>query len=472
MQNREGLKIGKSDRDPRRGGGVGVSAGSGVERKPLSLYVHIPFCVRKCDYCDFLSAPASEEVREDYVNLLCEEIEEEAALYPGYLGRTVFFGGGTPTVLKPEQLERILCKLKECFSVFATGTQEAEITLECNPGTVDGGDLGRLREAGFNRLSIGAQSMQNEELLKLGRIHTREDFLKTFHLARKAGFRNINIDLMSALPGQSTESYVNSLREAASLHPEHISAYSLIIEEGTPFFERYGEADKRRRRDGEDGDHLLPSEEEERRMYELTQEILGQSGYRRYEISNYALPGCECRHNITYWTRGDYLGLGLGAASLMDNCRFTKSRDLKEYRRLLRGCGKPEYEMRPGNREGLKGKDGGKDKEKLRGRDNRKDQAVSGNRGESLDQKNFHQEFQRLSKREQMEEFMFLGLRLMRGVSCQDFRDCFHVPIEQIYGEVIKRLESQKLLVRSGDGIRLTRQGVDVSNVVFAEFLL
>lgn len=399
-----------------------VNGGSGADKKPLSLYVHIPFCVRKCDYCDFLSAPASEEVRENYVNLLCREMEREAALYPDYRVETVFFGGGTPTVLKPEQLEKLLCKLKECFFIRedAAKMPGSEITLECNPGTVGGEELKKLREAGFNRLSIGAQSMRNEELERLGRIHTREDFQETFRRAREAGFRNLNVDLMSALPGQSVESYVNSLREVVSLHPEHISAYSLIVEEGTPFYERYGEADAGRRRDGEDKDHLLPSEEEERRMYEVTREILEESGYHRYEISNYALPGCECRHNITYWRRGDYLGLGLGAASLMGERRFTKSRELKEYEKM------PE------------------EKENM----------------------------QLLTTREQMEEFMFLGLRLMSGVSRREFFDYFHVPMEKIYGEVLKKLEQQKLLTWQGDGIYLTKRGIDVSNVVLAEFLL
>lgn len=403
---------------------------SNERRKPLALYVHIPFCVRKCAYCDFLSAPASEKDKENYVNLLCREIEREADCYPDYRGQTVFFGGGTPTTLKAEQLKRILCKLKECFMI-PEKTQEPEITLECNPGTVNGSDLKKLREAGFNRLSIGLQSMRNEELERLGRIHTREDFLETFYLAREAGFRNINVDLMSALPGQSVESYADSLGEVAALHPEHISAYSLIIEEGTLFYERYGEAERQRQREGEDREHLLPTEEEERRMYELTEEILECRGYHRYEISNYALPGYECRHNITYWERGDYLGLGLGAASLMENCRFTKSRDLREYEGQLQECGE-----------------------------------------ESFTVEYLHRDQQQLSLQEQMEEFMFLGLRLAKGISVKKFQECFCTPIEKIYGDVLKELERQGLLVRKEDGIRLTKRGIDVSNVVLAEFLL
>lgn len=385
--------------------------------KSAGLYVHIPFCVRKCAYCDFLSMPASEEVRENYVNLLCEEIEREAVCYPDYRGETVFFGGGTPTILRPEQIERVLCKLSECFSVDVFGKRAEEITIECNPGTVTGEDLRRLRRMGINRLSIGLQSAQNEELRKLGRIHSWEDFLRTYSFAREAGFENINVDVMSALPGQSVESYVNSIEKVVGLRPEHISAYSLIIEEGTPFYEQYGTADKQREIDGVDEKHLLPSEEEERQMYELTEMILREIGYRRYEISNYALPGYECRHNITYWKRGNYLGFGLGAASLMENCRFTKPKDLKEYT------------------------------------------------------ENLHREEQFLSTQEQMEEFMFLGLRLMEGISCKEFKEAFHVPIESIYGDVLEKLERQGLLTREKDRIFLTKRGIDISNTALAEFL-
>jgi len=417
-----------------------------MEKNAIGLYVHIPFCVRKCAYCDFLSAPASEETKECYVNLLCEEIEREAARYPGYRGKTVFFGGGTPTTLRPEQLERILRKLEECFSA---GVQEGhgrtlkkeglpgEITIECNPGTVSAEDLRYLRKAGFNRLSIGLQSAQDGELKKLGRIHNWKDFLETYHGAREAGFGNINVDIISALPGQSPESYEDTLRKVAALCPEHISAYSLIIEEGTPFYERYGEADRQRKRDGEDRAHLLPSEEEERRMYELTEEALAQKGYRRYEISNYALPGYECRHNIAYWRRENYLGFGLGAASLMENCRFTKPGDMDQYRNLLTGGGE--------NAEGP---------------------AMAPMAG------GFHRDIQRLSAGEQMEEFMFLGLRLTKGISAGEFCECFRVPIEDIYGGAFKRLKEQGLLSQEGDRIFLTKRGIDVSNVALAEFLL
>ena len=422
-----------------------------IEKKPLALYVHIPFCVKKCAYCDFLSAPASVEEKEHYVNLLCEEIEKEAVCYPDYRGTTVFFGGGTPTAMKPAQLDRILCKLKEGFfadgfqKAVQTGTgtaEEPEITLECNPGTVTKENLRQLQAAGFNRLSIGLQSANHKELRMLGRIHTWEDFLETYRFARETGFRNINVDLMSALPGQRVCDYVNSLEQVADLRPEHISAYSLIIEEGTPFFERYGEADRERKRDGADKRHLLPTEEEERQMYERTEEILGERGYHRYEISNYALPGCECRHNTVYWRRGDYLGFGPGAASLMGNCRFTKSREPEQYERNLR-----EYHTVP------------------------KKNRVCINERRPVTE-NFHQNLQPLSLSDQMEEFMFLGLRMTEGISAEEFEKCFLVPVGDIYGGVLKKLEKQGLLVWDSNRIFLTKRGIDVSNMVLAEFLL
>lgn len=431
-----------------------LRSGRGLDKgKELSLYVHIPFCIKKCNYCDFLSFSASEEVKKDYVNKLCMEIEKEAVLYPEYRIKTVFFGGGTPTVLPAGQLVKILCKLKSCF-VFAGSTEkglkgaskeeerfrgdgeDSEITVECNPGTVDRESLRILREAGFNRLSIGLQSAQEEELAILGRIHSWEDFLETYHTAREVGFHNINVDVMSALPGQSLVSYQDTLNRVLALSPEHISAYSLMIEEGTPFAGTYGEADRERQRDGQDRRHLLPTEEEERQMYELTGDLLGKSGYHRYEISNYARPGFECRHNIVYWERGNYLGFGLGAASFVENCRFTKKRNLGDYLRSnIKKC--------PGI-------------------------GPDGSERELLD---VMETTQSLTDAEQMEEFMFLGLRMTKGISCEGFWDCFQAKLEDIYGETVKKLEKQGLLIRKGDRICLTKSGIDISNIVLAEFL-
>ncbi len=277
-------------------------------KKPLELYIHIPFCIRKCAYCDFLSAPAAPEVQEAYVGQLLQEIAASKKLPEDYEAVTVFFGGGTPGILKGELLCSILRALRDRFSV----REDAEITVEANPGTVNRDKLVQYREAGVNRISLGLQSADNQELKLLGRIHTWEQFLESFQLARETGFRNINVDLMSALPGQTTESVHRTLERVLALSPEHISAYSLILEEGTPFYKRY-----------EGHPELLPSEEEERQMYYDTRDRLCACGYEHYEISNFAKPGYACRHNLGYWERTDYKGFGLGAASLLENVRYT-----------------------------------------------------------------------------------------------------------------------------------------------------
>lgn len=364
-------------------------------KKPLELYIHIPFCIRKCAYCDFLSAPAALEVQEAYVGQLLQEIAASKKLPEDYEAVTVFFGGGTPGILKGELLCSILRALRDRFSV----REDAEITVEANPGTVNRDKLVQYREAGVNRISLGLQSADNQELKLLGRIHTWEQFLESFQLARETGFRNINVDLMSALPGQTTESVHRTLERVLALSPEHISAYSLILEEGTPFHKRY-----------EGHPELLPSEEEERQMYYDTRDRLCACGYEHYEISNFAKPGYACRHNLGYWERTDYKGFGLGAASLLENVRYTNQTDLTEY---------------------LKGNFAGTE-------DPLTEQAVR-------------------------EEYFFLGLRKMEGVEPGRYRE--H------YEERIQRLQAQQLLEEKDGRIRLTERGTDVSNYVMAQFL-
>ena len=381
--------------------------------KELELYLHIPFCVKKCNYCDFLSAPAEEETRAAYVDALLEEIRgfEDPEDYEVV---TVFFGGGTPSILPGQEIFRIMEALREKFS-FRKG---AEITLEANPGTVDKEKLSCYKKAGINRLSFGLQSADAEELKKLGRIHTWEKFLESFQLAREAGFSNINVDLMSALPGQTKESWEKTLRQVLALQPEHISAYSLIIEEGTPFYQLY-EKDVERRDAGEEPE-LLPSEEEERAMYEATGRILKEQGYLHYEISNYAKPGRECRHNLGYWQRRDYLGFGLGAATLLNPVRYKNTEDLEAY---------------------------------LGGDFSKK-------------------EFFVLTKDNQIEETMFLGLRVLEGVSKEKFREQFSCELRVVYRKELEKLEQEGLLEEEGDFVRLTSRGIDLSNLVLAEFLL
>ena len=386
-------------------------------KRPLSIYIHIPFCVRKCLYCDFLSAPASGETMEAYASCLCREIEAAGKLYPDYEVRTVFFGGGTPSILKKERICQIMEALRRAFSL----AEDAEITIEVNPGTVDADKLAAYYAAGINRLSIGVQSLQENELQALGRIHSTEDFFQTYSMAIKSGFNNINIDLMSAIPEQTLESCQDTLRQLLSLDrpPSHISAYSLIIEEGTPFYENTP---------------VLPDEEMDRLFYKITNDILKAAGYHRYEISNYAREGCECRHNRVYWERGEYLGFGIGAASLMQETRFSNIRDLQTYLKLLSG-------------EAADGPSTGQLTEHLR------------------------QEVSHLTEREQMEEFMFLGLRLTEGVSKKRFFKTFGKKFTDVYPGISEKLIREGLLVQEGDRLKLTELGLDVSNRVMAEFL-
>lgn len=387
--------------------------------KDVELYLHIPFCVRKCEYCDFLSAPAGREVQRAYKETLKREIscfEPEEA----YRVVTVFFGGGTPSLLPEEWIGELMETLRDKFS-FAP---DAEISIECNPGTADEKKLCAYRQAGINRLSIGLQSADDRELALLGRIHTWKDFCRTYEAARGAGFSNINVDLMSALPMQTEESWERTLRSVLAYRPEHISAYSLIIEEGTPFYEKYA-ADDERRSSGE-CPKFLPDEEAERRMYEQTKQLLLQAGMHRYEISNYAKDGYECRHNRGYWQGVPYIGFGLGAASLMDDIvlgkrvRYKKADSLDAY---------------------------------LSGDFEQKDRQL-------------------LTQGEEMEEFMFLGLRLTEGVSASQFERRFGTSVDAVYGKVLKRQQELGLLKKCGERIFLTPRGMDVSNMVMAEFLL
>ena len=370
-------------------------------KKKLGIYIHIPFCVRKCAYCDFLSVPADETTRAAYVRALKEEIRSAGDLNETYEGATVFFGGGTPSLLAGEELAGILDEVSRRLLL----RPDAEITVECNPGTLNRKKLENYKAAGVNRLSIGLQSADNRELKILGRIHTWEQFRENYALVRELGFSNVNIDLMSALPGQTREDWLSTLQKVTALDPEHISAYSLIIEEGTPFYEKYRENGPR--------ESELPGEDLDRIMYEDTKAFLHEKGYERYEISNYAKPGCECRHNLSYWERTDYRGFGIGAASLLNEVRYKNSTDLQEY---------------------LKG--------------------------------HFtYESVEPLSAGDALEETMFLGLREMRGVAVTE-------QIRKTYGPVLERLVQEGLLERADGRVRLTDRGIDVSNMVLAEFLL
>jgi len=388
-----------------------------MKLRPLELYLHLPFCVRKCNYCDFLSAARSLEEKEQYLHALCAEIRRYGAELAPYGLTSVFLGGGTPSLLTPEELTKVMSTVYESFGVM----RDAEITMEANPGTLDPEKLSAMRQAGINRLSLGLQSTENSELAALGRIHTYEDFLKTYAMARDAGFQNINIDLMNALPGQSLESWKNTLERVTALKPEHISAYSLIIEKETPFDRIYGEGRTEAERAlaaGELGIEALPlpDEDTERAMYEAAGQILEAAGYHRYEISNYARKGFECRHNLGYWRRTEYIGCGLGASSLLMETRWDNEKDFQTYIAKV---------SQSGTGAGVKTK---------------------------------------LSRNAQMEEYYFLGLRQTAGVE---------VKYAGVYAPVINKLMKEGLLLRApGNRVRLSERGIDISNYVLADFIL
>lgn len=380
-------------------------------KKNISLYLHIPFCVRKCRYCDFLSfSDCSYTRQKEYVTALQEEIRAWKEAAENYQVRSIFLGGGTPSVLLDGFVGEIFQTLYEVWDISAN----AEITIEANPGTLTRQKLIEYRTCGVNRLSMGLQSTVNQELQCLGRIHTYEQFLANYRMAREEGFRNINVDLMSALPGQNLHSYGQTLARIVKLEPEHISAYSLIIEPGTPF--------------AEDTEILkqLPSEEAERRMYHYTNVILQSLGYERYEISNYSKPGYACYHNQVYWTGGEYLGLGLGASSYWNEMRFHNTENPEKYIQKI------------------------------------KEKQIEA----------IWEDIVPDTRRSRMEEFMFLGLRLMRGVSATDFEERFGITMQEQYGTVIDNYVEQGYLTWNQERLRLTERGIDVSNRIMADFLI
>ncbi len=401
--------------------------------RELSLYLHIPFCARKCRYCDFLSWPAAEREQREYLELLLLEIEKQSFFYKDYDVASVFVGGGTPSLLAADAINILFEKLNHDFAI----KKDCEITVEANPDSLTTEKLTAFSRAGVNRLSIGLQSTDDEELRRIGRLHDYQTFCRAYENARQTGFRNINIDLMASLPGQTFDSYRKTLERVLQLRPEHISAYSLMLEEGTWLYEHRKEL-------------LFPTEEEDRAFYELTGKMLAEYNYKRYEISNYALDGYACRHNQVYWTRGDYAGFGLGAASMVDNVRWSNPRSIPEYRDALLRPYSASTDFEPAERTGAGLAAAKTDLTAARAR-------LSGN-------------VQYLSVQEQMEEFMFLGLRLTKGVSKQDFRETFGLPIEEVYGKAIEALRRDGLLL-ADDFVRLTPFGTDISNYVMEKFL-
>ncbi len=361
------------------------------------LYIHIPFCLQKCKYCDFVSFTSGD--KSAYIDALCNEL----SIYKGEKVDTVFIGGGTPTALSLPLLCKLLAHIKDTFII----AENAEWTIEANPKTVDEEKLKLLYKFGVNRISIGVQSFNDEELLKIGRIHNSEDAVNTVLLAKKYFFENINIDLISALPNQTIKSFTESLSIAISLDPTHISCYSLILEEGTPLYQEHIKTPLD-----------LPDEDTERKMYEKAVSVLDDAGFTRYEISNFAKKGKECRHNLKYWQCDDYIGAGLSAHSLLDGVRYENTADMNEY--------------------------------------------LSGNYCKN--------KFE-LTDDDKISEYIIMSLRLKRGISKTAFFDKFNIDFYKKYKSQINRFIELGLMIETEDGFTLTNEGISLSNSVLCEFV-
>ncbi|WP_338597884.1 radical SAM family heme chaperone HemW [Clostridium baratii] len=373
--------------------------------KNISLYVHIPFCKQKCFYCDFKSYAGIEELENDYIDALILEIRNKCK---GYLIKTLFIGGGTPSYLSENNLSKLLKELNKLSFL-----DDAEKTIECNPGTLSDEKIKIIKENNINRISMGLQTTKNNLLKNIGRIHTIEEFKANYKRVRELGIENINIDIMFGLPNQSLEDYKETLEDIVKLNPEHISSYSLIIEEGTYFYKLY-----------EENKLNVPNEDDERRMYEITKEILEDNNYKQYEISNYAKEGRECRHNKVYWELDEYIGVGVSASSFIDEKRIKNIDNIKEYI------------------------------ERINSNIDVSESIVAN------------------SLKEDMEEFMFLGLRMIEGVSIDKFKDKFSKDINDVYGEIINKNKKLDLLDEKNGRIYLTDKGIEVSNWVMSEFIL
>ena len=394
-----------------------------MHTKNIGLYIHIPFCKKKCEYCDFKSYAGQEALIDEYIKWLNYEIElvgkSNQADYENGLDKlavvnTIYIGGGTPSFIKEKYIKEILDAIKKNY-VFPINLEEkVEVTIEVNPGTVNEEKLKTYKASGINRLSIGLQETHNEILKNIGRIHTYQDFLETYQTARKVGFDNINVDLMLALPGQSIENLSESVDRIIKLNPEHISVYSLIIEEGTQFYKKYINQELQ-----------LPEDEVERKMYWLVKHKLEEVGYKHYEISNFAKPGYESKHNLACWNQEEYIGLGVSAHSYTNNLRYSNIDNIPTYVQNLKS---------------------GKDYLNL---------VVH----------------EKQSKESKMKEFIMLGLRKIGGLYIQNFKEKFGENPIYLYRKELEKLVHEDLLEIDGDIIRLTNKGLDLANLVWEEFV-
>ncbi len=375
---------------------------------PLGIYLHIPYCLHKCGYCDFNSHPENREESEIYVSALLLEIDHYAPRLAGKRVSTIFFGGGTPTILPPASLDEILGRVKSLFNL----SSDCEITIEANPATVKQETLAKIRSSGFNRISIGVQSFDADELKLLERVHNEEEIHTTIDRARLAGFDNLSIDLMFGLPGQSPEKWKSHLQQALKKQPNHISAYSLTIEPATSFFKLH-----------ERGLLILPPEDTQLEMFQTTIETMQSAGYEQYEISNYARPGFQSRHNLNYWDNGEYLGLGAGASSYLSAERFKNTNLPSRYIREVQ---------------------------------------AEGSAVESTET---------LAPLHAMGETIMLGLRRLKGIAIEDFEKRFQISFKKVYGKVIDPLLTDGLITINQNHMALSRKGLYLADSVILKFL-
>lgn len=373
----------------------------------ISIYIHIPMCVKKCAYCDFTSFSGRMNQRDAYTDAVCREMREQAAFFGARRVNTVFFGGGTPTLMTGGQIRRIMDTLRACFDL----APDAEITMEGNPGTLSVENLAAYRAAGVNRLSLGVQSMDDGLLAGIGRIHTAAQAKQAVSMVREAGFENLNLDLMLGLPGQTAAQWRDTLGQAIALEPEHLSCYSLILEEGTPL--------ERQVQEGTCAP--LPDEDALCEMDDCTEEMTRQAGYARYEVSNYAKAGKECRHNIVYWECLPYLGIGCAAHSDLDGRRFYNPDHWEDYFQTI-----------------------GQMKRTAEGDD---------------------------SREERMFERVMMGLRMIRGMDEGRFERDFHMRPEEVWKKSIPQMKERKLMESGNGRLYLTRRGMQVMNAVLVEML-
>jgi oxygen-independent coproporphyrinogen III oxidase len=418
----------------------------------ISLYLHIPFCHAKCHYCDFNSYAGMLGLRERYVAALIDEIRlsgSQARLPNGQPRRcrTIFLGGGTPSLLTSEQVSAILSAAHDAFAVDA----DAEITLEANPGTLEYGHLDELRALGVNRLSMGAQSFDPALLHWMGRIHSPEEIETAFQSARTAGFSNVNLDFIYALPGQSLDTWSATLDRALALAPEHLSLYSLIVEEGTPLF-RWVEQGR-----------VQPADEDiAADMYELAQARLAQAGYHHYEISNWALPGHECRHNLTYWHNLPYIGLGAGAHGSYAHQRYSEARPIHDYIARVRATTAAHIPPEDIHQHQL-------------GIVRRKQFSIAKPVVQWQPSPTLPAaatvELEDIPNNLEMAETAILGLRLVDGLDLRAFKRRFGHDFQHVFGTRLSEVRSYGLLETQGDRIRLTERGRLLGNEVFERLL-